>query len=372
MKRQFIYGFLIAFACCAVSCQHADVDDDTTASLSGNLYASGFQIKHNKGDILLTVKNPWQNAENINYEYRLNSSGKGKNVIEIPVQRVACMSTTHVSFINQLGHADKIVALSGTNHVYDKKLRIRIENQSVQELGFSENLNLETLIQLKPDVLFAYVISPAELPQLQQLEELGIPVIIVGEYLEQHPLGKMEWIRFFSYFFDEPERGEAFTDKIIASYLDVQQQSKFYDNEPTVMLNVPWQGVWWTPGSDSYMAQFIRDAGGKYLFQDMKGNESQAVDMETVYQRAKDVDIWLNPGSVKTRKQVFDSDNRVKYFENFDLIRIYNNNRRVGDNSNDFFESGVVRPDLILKDLSYIFHAENSHPDSLTYYQILQ
>jgi iron complex transport system substrate-binding protein len=364
--------FVVVMACFIVSCKHADTDSDTTASLSENQYATGFQINHEEDDVLLTVKNPWQNAENITYKYRLNRSGKGKNTIKIPVQRVACMSTTHVSFINQLGHADKIVALSGTNYIYDKNLRTRIENQSVKELGFSENMNLETLIQLKPDVLFAYVISPAELQQLQQLEAFGIPVIIVGEYLEQHPLGKMEWIRFFSYFFDETEKGDTFADEIIESYLKLEEQSNSPENIPTVMLNTPWQGVWWTPGADSYMAQFIRDAGGQYLFPDIKGNESQAVDMESVYQRAKDVDIWLNPGSVNTREQVFNSDNRVKYFENFDSIRIYNNNRRIGDHSNDFFESGVVRPDLILNDLSRIFHSENPHPDSLTYYQLLQ
>ncbi|MEA1872915.1 MAG: ABC transporter substrate-binding protein [Bacteroidota bacterium] len=372
MKRQFIYGILAAITCFTLSCQHASDADENSASPTGNQFANGFQIKHVENDVLLTVKNPWQNAEDITYEYCLSRSGKGKNSIKIPVQRVACMSTTHVAYINQLGHADKIIALSGTDYVYDENIRKRIENKSVKELGFSENMNLETLIQLKPDVLFAYVISPAELPQLQQLQEMGIPVIMVGDYLEQHPLGKMEWIRFFSYFFDETDRGNAFADEIIESYSDMKKRSKLMKTNPMVMLNIPWQGVWWTPGADSYMAQFIRDASGRYLFQDLKGNESQAVDMEVVYQRASDVNVWLNPGSGNTRRQVFHSDNRLQYFENFDSIRIYNNNRRVGENSNDFYESGVLRPDLILSDLYRIFHAENLNSDSLTYYQILK
>jgi len=372
MKRQFIYGILAAITCFTLSCQHTVNPDERSASASGNHFASGFQIQHVENDVLLTVKNPWQNAENITYEYRLSDSGKEKNSIKIPVQRVACMSTTHVAYINQLGHADKIVALSGTDYVYAENLRKRIDGQSVTELGFSENLNLETLIQLKPDVLFASVISPSELPQLQQLEEMGIPVILIGDYLEQHPLGKMEWIQFFACFFDETERGNAFANEIIKSYSEIEKNCESVKHCPMVMLNTPWQGVWWTPGGDSYMAQFIRDAGGQYLFQDIRGNESQAVDMEEVYQRAVNVDIWLNPASMKTREQVFNSDNRLQYFQNFDSIRIYNNNRRIMGNSNDFFESGVLRPDLILSDLSRIFHAENPHPDSLIYYQLLQ
>jgi iron complex transport system substrate-binding protein len=372
MKIYSKYVWLAAvIVCLTVSCRQPETTDRANKSLSGNEFAAGFQIHQEGDDYLLRVKNPWQNAENISYEYRLSPNGDGHKSIKIPVQRVACMSTTHVAFINELGHADKIIALSGTDYVYDKDIRKRIENQTVKELGFSETMNLETIIQLKPDVLFAYLVSPTELKQLQQLEEMGIPVVIIGEYLEPHPLGKMEWIRFFSCFFDEVHSGDAFADEIIESYQAIEKRNKSLQNSPNIILNTPWQGVWWTPGADSYMAQIIRDAGGNYLFESIKGNESQAIDMELVFQRANDVDIWLNPGVANTRAQVFSGDNRLNYFDDFDSIRIYNNNRRVGEHSNDFFESGVVRPDLILNDLSRIFHAETTHPDSLVYYQLL-
>lgn len=348
------------------------MDRNIQLASSDNQYATGFKIDDIQGDILLNVTNPWQNAENVTYTYRLSKNNKQKNTIKTPVKRVACMSTTHVSYINQLGHADKIIALSGTDNVYDETVRERIESGDIQELGFSENMNIETLIHLKPDVLFAYVISPTELKQLKQLEDFGISVIIIGEYLEQHPLGKMEWIRFFSYFFDEVEKGDAFADEVIEAYLEVKEADNSFENKPLVMLNTPWQGIWWTPGADAYMAQFIRDAGGQYLFEDIKGQASQAIDMEQVYQRAVDVDVWLNPSSAKSRAQVFNSDNRLKYFKDFDSIRIYNNNRRVNGYSSDFFESGVLRPDLILNDLCRIFHAENPDLDNLTYYQYLQ
>lgn len=60
-------------------------------------------------------------------------------------------------------------------------------------------MDLERLITLKPDMVMAYLVA-ADFGQFRKVEELGIPVVINAEYLEPHPLGRAEWIKFMALF----------------------------------------------------------------------------------------------------------------------------------------------------------------------------
>ncbi len=367
MKHIYIFPIFIGMVFLLHSC-HTEENNNIPHERDGNQYAGGFQIDVDGQDYLLTVFNPWQNAENVQYEYRLSHEEKA-NCIKIPVESVVCMSTTHLGYLEVLNQRKSVKAISGTDFIFDETLRQSVDDGDIAELGFSENMNLEKLISLQPDLVFAYVVSPSELKQIEQIRSFGIPVVLVGDYLENHPLGKLEWLRFFAAFYDQLDEAEDFVVERESSYLEIQSQIESTDSKPNVILNVPWQGVWWMPGADSYMAGFIRDAGGVYMFDHLKGNASQTVEMEAVFEKAADVNVWLNPGTAKNCEQVYQSDSRLNAFQQYDNVRIYNNNKRTTVTSNDFYESAVVYPDLLLRDLMLIFHADSVPVDSLVYYQ---
>jgi len=63
-------------------------------------------------------------------------------------------------------------------------------------------------------------------------------------------------------------------------------------------------------------------------------------------------------------------DSRFKDFEPFETGRVYNNNKRTNDSGgNDFWESGVVHPEMLLADLIKIFHPDLMPDHELYYYQ---
>ena len=59
------------------------------------VYAKGFSLYHDQHSAKIVIKNPWQHAEDVQYEYLLNSK-EAIGEIKIPLKKVVCLSTTHI------------------------------------------------------------------------------------------------------------------------------------------------------------------------------------------------------------------------------------------------------------------------------------
>ena len=73
-------------------------------------------------------------------------------------------------------------------------------------------------------------------------------------------------------------------DKIVKNYQSIKKSVAKVSDLPTVLLNVPWKGTWYTAGGQSYFAKLIADAGGKYLWADHETKNSFPVTIEEVFQ----------------------------------------------------------------------------------------
>ena len=104
------------------------------------------------------------------------------------------------------------------------------------------------------------------------------------------------------------------------------------------------------------MIRLIEDAGGEYVYTKNDSDTSVAVDMEEAYLLANAADFWLNVGPCNTLAELTAQNPK---FSGIPVVRsrnVYNNNRhQTPAGGSDFWESGVVRPDLVLRDLRTIF-----------------
>jgi iron complex transport system substrate-binding protein len=284
---------------------------------------------------------------------------------------VVCLSTTHVGFISQLGETGSIIGLSNPGLINDPDVRKGIKNGSITDIGYDAALNFELLLQLKPNVVFAYIVGPEMAPLQAKLAEFGIPLVMVAEYLEENALAKTEWIKFFGCFYNKLPQAEAYYRDEVQRYDSVRNlfQSKMHT---VVMTGFPWKDVWYVPGNTSYMVQLIKDAGGKYLFDEVIGRESQPFAIEYISQKAVQSEIWINAGVAGKLVDITSGDARLANIQAFKNKKVFNNNKRqTPDGGSDFFESGVVNPHLILKDLITIFNVDSVTNDQLYYYQKL-
>ncbi|MCF6188152.1 MAG: hypothetical protein L3J49_11855 [Desulfobulbaceae bacterium] len=123
---------------------------------------------------------------------------------------------------------------------------------------------------------------------------------------------------------------------------------------------------------ESFAARFLADAGADYIWKDLPGTGSMPMDIEMVYERGAAADFWVNTGNWATLAQAVRSAPRMATFKAIKEKRLYNRNRRVNDSgANDYWESGMVQPDVILADLIRIFHPELLPNHELYYYQRL-
>jgi iron complex transport system substrate-binding protein len=232
-------------------------------------YAKGFIINRRDNINEITVINPWQKAFQVEYTYLLSNSFTSSRIISdfkcmirTPVRHVVCLSTTHIGFIDLLGEIESVSGISGKNYVVNEKLVEKISKNILPDVGYDENLNYEVLIKLRPDVVFAYGVSGVIANTIRKLNELGIPVVLVAEYLEEEPLAKTEWIKFFSLFYQKEKEAFQVFDSISISYQRLSRLAVNAGNKPEVIMGLPWHGVWYVSGGGSYIAKLINDAGG--------------------------------------------------------------------------------------------------------------
>lgn len=117
------------------------------------------------------------------------------------------------------------------------------------------------------------------------------------------------------------------------------------------------------------------DAGGDYIYKKNTSNRSLPIDLEEAYMLTAQADMWLNAGSAASLGEL---KSQFPKFANTRCVRngaVYNCNKRLNAaGGNDYWESGVVRPDVVLHDLIAIMHPEalDENDRELHYYQRLE
>ena len=97
------------------------------------------------------------------------------------------------------------------------------------------------------------------------------------------------------------------------------------------------------------------------------------LDYEAVYNKAVNADYWVNVGFAKSLAEIKSADKKNVLFKAYKNGNVYNNSlRNTANGGFDFWESGAVNPDKILKDLIYIFHPEVLPGHQLYYYRKLK
>ena len=310
-----------------------------------------------------------------------------------PLRKIVCMSTSHVGFLYAIGAADAVAAVSGCDFVSSPRVRKRIAEGLVAEAGYDAAPAYETLYQLQPDVVLSYSLG-GDSPMDQRLRELGIRVFTLYEHLESHPLARAEYVRLFGALSGRTAAADSLFAVVSEQYqawslssrantpdfaLELEKNDSSSANMPffalelrqKVLVNLPYAGVWYIPGAESYMAQLIRDAGGEVLGAEPGTSQSGMISLEEAYKLSCEADWWLNAGDVRTLEELRRENAAFASFPVAAPGRVFTNNRRAEPGrGNDFWESGAVRPDLILKDLRTIF--AGGPEDSLYYYRAVR
>ena len=340
-------------------------------------YARGFSVEYKNNYKIVTVKNPWKDAKT-SFKYVLVECGtpapegfKESEIITLPVNTVASLSTTHLPHLAKLEVVDKLVGVSNLKIVNTPEVVEKIKGDKIAELG-NNSVNVERLLELNPDLVTTYGTGNPQTDNYGKLIEAGLKVAINAEYMESTPLGRSEWLKFTGLFFNQEEKAEKTFSKISKNYQEIAAKTKSIKERPKVFTGFNFKGTWYVPGCKSYPAKYLADAGAELL---CVGDSSGSVpsSFEYVFERAVSADYWLNVSqSWQNLEDAIREDSRYGDFQAVKKGNVYNNNARLNDNGgNDYWEGGISNPDVILADLIKIFHPELLPNHQLFFYQKL-
>jgi iron complex transport system substrate-binding protein len=339
----------------------------------------GWTIEYFNNYKLITVLNPWRNAD-VQFRYVLVQCGTpppaevgDAQVIEVPVKTIVTMSTTQLPHLNTLGLLDRLVGVDSFQYINTPAVVELVEADKLVEIGSGAEVNVELAIDLEPDLIMTYAVGSPESDSHPKLIEAGLKVALNSEYMETSPLGRTEWIKFTGAFFNqEAAATQAYAD-LAERYAAMAALTRDVSERPTVFTGAPFRGTWYMPGGKSYVAQLLADAGADYLWAEDDSTGSQQLSFEEVFERAQGADYWLNTSSWQSLADALAADERFAQFAAFQTGNVFNNNARLNPNGgNDYWETGVTNPDLVLADLIRILHPELLPDHELFFYQQLQ
>lgn len=327
-------------------------------------YATGLEIYRYNGYSVVKVTRPWPEAiESFTYvlqqkNAKVPDSLAGYKAISVPIKSVIATSTTHIPSLEMLGVENTLVGFPGTEWVSSEKTRALIDSGKVKEAGANESLNTEVMLDLMPDAVVAFAINSTN-KTLTTLEQSGLKVLYNGDWTEQTPLGKAEWIKLFGELYGLQDKADAAFANIEKDYLEAQKLAQNITKKPTVMAGAMLNDQWITRGGGSYEAQFLKDAAANYLWADTNDTGSLSLSFEVVLEKAQDADFWIGPSQFTSLKEMLAANPHYAQFKAFKTKKVYSFSTKKGKTGGLlYFELAPNRPDLVLKDIIKILHPE--------------
>ena len=230
-------------------------------------------------------------------------------VLQQPLDQIYLVATSAMDLFRSLDGLGSI-HLSGTNADgwYIPEARQAMEagdilyagkyNAPDYELILSEGCDLaveSTMINHNPEVK-------------EQLQRLGIPVLVERSSYEANPLGRMEWVKLYGVLLGKEEEAEAAFDQAAAAAEALANQPSTGKTAAFFYINS--MGTVNVRKTGDYVAEMIRMAGGTYLPEQPEENDNALstmnMDMESFYQSVRDADVLIYNSTIDGELQTLD------------------------------------------------------------------
>jgi iron complex transport system substrate-binding protein len=356
----------------------SSASSDTTFHQTDIRYAEQFNVSYADGYKIVEVLQPFPGAEK-GHRYLLLPKGmevpanvEADAIVRIPVQEMVALSTTHIPALDMLDASNVLTGFPTTDFISSPTMRQRIDSGKVRDLGASNGLNIEGLLELSPGLVMAYGMGPQD-KSLRSLERTGIPVVLNADFLEQNPLGRAEWIKFAALFLNKEKEADSVFNAIVQKYESLTEKAAAAEERPSVFSGIVYNGTWFMPGGNSWAARFLEDAGANFLWSETKETGSLQLSFESVFDKAHQADYWIGTANFNSLKVLAEADSRYSRLDAWKQGNVFTYTARIGEaGGNEYLELGYSRPDIVLADLIKILHPELLPGHNLYFYEKLE
>jgi iron complex transport system substrate-binding protein len=359
------------FFLCTWSCQFRD---SATKQEPPNVYhsqvllhhARGFSIDQADDHTRVTLHNPWSKQDKPYAVYYLfhklpEKLPSGGISLQVPLTSLVVNSFSYFEFLSLLGEIDAIRGVSDGFRIYNPLILEKIRKGAIRDMGDPFQPNLEKVMSVLPGAVISSAYAQMD-SYSDRLTEAGIPVIYSLEWMEKEPLARAEWIRMVGAFFDKQSIADSLFASIEKRYHATRESIPDLPQKHQVLAGDNFQGTWYLPGGGSYNAALFRDAGLAYRYSNHRESGSIGLDIESILTQFAGADFWFGC-EADSYAELAEKDAKYLLLQAVKKRQVFNNhNRTTPAGGNDFFESAVAHPDLVLSDLIRAVYP-NSLPD---------
>ncbi|WP_312901072.1 ABC transporter substrate-binding protein [Chryseobacterium taichungense] len=299
---------------------------------------------------------------NFTYDFKQN---------QLPFKRIILLNASMAGYVTELNVENLIIGVSSPEYIYSDTIQDLLKSGKIQNVGNEQKYDIEKILSLKPDAIFTNYISSFD-NTYKLLKDNGIQVVFLDEYMEQEPLQKTAYIKLFGKLLGKDQQAAAKYGEVEENYKKLKQLASRAKEHPTVLANEMYGDVWYLPGGKTAVANFIADANANYILKNNTDEKAVTMSFEEVFAQSDEVQYWINAGNHISKKEMLGMNPVYSKLSVFNKGKIYVITGKEKAKANDFFESGVVRSDLVLKDYIKIFHPELLPDYQLTYMKELQ
>lgn len=284
--------------------------------------------------------------------------------------RIVSLSSIHTSMLAELSAHKTLVGVESQKYIAHPSLSGTPELKRLAEVAPDGPIIPEKLALCSPTIVLGTLSSIEDKQTIERLSLNKFSVYWCQNHLENHPLGRSEWLIALGWICGKPTQAQEKFNRIRADYESLVEKAKAIKSEtPTVITNCVYNGMWFVPQFSSFVSQLIRDAGGKPISAEA-GSGSNVISIEKAVGLFAQADIWINTDLCTSLDCLRSSDPRVAHIKAFRRGRVYHFNKQLQTNgSNAYWDMGCIYPNRILSDLFHIFQ-NNLQSDSLNYYDI--
>ncbi len=224
--------------------------------------------------------------------------GLGKDVIvlERPVRDVYLVASAVMDMFDALD-AVGAISLSGQKQEgwYIESARQAMEDGKMEYAGKYSQPDYELIVSKGCSLAIENRMVTHSPEVVEMLEKFGIPVMIEYSSSESHPLGRVEWVKFFGALLGKDEEAK----KAFQEQEEILRKAASGDRTggTVAFFFLTSNGLAQVRQSSDYVPKMIGLAGGKYVFDDLGDPDSVRstvnIQVEEFYDGARDADFLI-------------------------------------------------------------------------------
>ena len=243
-------------------------------------------------------------------------------VLKRPIENIYLVASSVMDMFSELQALDTI-AFSGQKEEnwYIEEARKAMENGDIVYAGKYNQPDYERIVTGECSLAIENMMISHTPEVKEKLEEFGIPVMIERSSYESHPLGRVEWVKFFGALLGKEEEAEKIFEEQEQILKEVLSQEN--TGKTVAFFFVTSNGMIQVRQSNDYIPKMIELAGGKYIFPNLGDEETKRSTMnmqvEQFYDGAKEADYLIYnssiDGGVKNKEELLEKCEVLKDFK---------------------------------------------------------